>query len=173
MSPDRTKVVLEKFQQLSELGVPKMRIAKELGISRQTLEYHLKKRKKVAETTSLEADQFNKMTAGDAERLMRELYRDGGVNASWIAARLSGSPHRSTVHRWLIGESSPDPHRWVEMATTLGLTDGGRLKLADKLTDTGIAIVREAVLYILENSSEADIRAKAVVILRQCEDVQR
>jgi biotin operon repressor len=42
---DRTTSVLATFRQLNLLGVPKTRIAQELGISRQTLEYHIKKGK--------------------------------------------------------------------------------------------------------------------------------
>ncbi len=48
---DRTASVLATFRQLNLLGVPKTRIAQELGISRQTLEYHIKKEKARAATT--------------------------------------------------------------------------------------------------------------------------
>jgi hypothetical protein len=103
------------------------------------------------------------MKPDDAKRLVLEREERMPINLQWLSTRI-GKPAQS-ITQWLSGDCQPrDPQIWVVIADTLALTHQ---------IDPRIAIVREAMLYIIENSSEADVRAKAVAVLRQYEDVQR
>jgi hypothetical protein len=98
------------------------------------------------------------VTPEKARELLLDLYKDGRINASWVADRLSGTPSRATVHRWLASKTTPDPHRWVEMYSIVSAGPGGAADFSEMAMDLALEVLARGASDEAKHLAETIIR---------------